>query len=200
MPDLEVTNIVFAGLGGHGVLRASDILSEAVFRAGFDVKKSEIHGMSQRGGSVSSDVRFGERVLSPMVPAGAADYLIVLHPSQVEVVRHMLRDGGVLLTPASLLGENVTLKDLESGAFAPVTSRNFNVGLLGLLSTWLPIGEAVWQEAIRAHLPAKVHAQNIEVFAYGRSRRALLKEVVANPDAVAASKTKAFGGGEESCS
>jgi len=68
----EVTNIVIAGLGGQGVLKASDIVAEVVFRAGFDVKKSEIHGMSQRGGSVSSDVRFGERVYSPMVPLGEA--------------------------------------------------------------------------------------------------------------------------------
>ena len=88
MPDhAAVTNIVFAGLGGLGVLRASDILAEAAFLAGFDVKKSEIHGMSQRGGSVRSDVRFGAEVLSPMITAGEADCLVVLHPSQVEVVR-----------------------------------------------------------------------------------------------------------------
>jgi indolepyruvate ferredoxin oxidoreductase beta subunit len=64
----RVTNIVLGGLGGQGVLTASDILADAAFRAGFDVKKSELHGMSQRGGSVSSDVRYGPRVLSPMVP------------------------------------------------------------------------------------------------------------------------------------
>ncbi|NTV97240.1 MAG: glycosyltransferase, partial [Thiobacillus sp.] len=74
----QVTNIVLGGLGGQGVLTASDILADAVFRAGFEVKKSELHGMSQRGGSVSSDVRYGPRVLSPMVPQGEADYLVVL--------------------------------------------------------------------------------------------------------------------------
>ena len=68
----KTVNVVIAGLGGQGVITASDILSEAAFRSGFEVKKSEIHGMSQRGGSVSSDVRFGEAVLSPMVPAGEA--------------------------------------------------------------------------------------------------------------------------------
>ena len=87
----KVTNVVIAGLGGQGVLKASDILADAVFRCGYDVKKSEIHGMSQRGGSVSSDVRFGRRVDSPMVPPGMADYLVVLSEDQAEPNRHMVR-------------------------------------------------------------------------------------------------------------
>ena len=66
----RVTNIVVAGLGGQGALKASDIVADAAVRTGLDVKKSEVHGMSQRGGSVSSDVRFGPRVFSPMVPPG----------------------------------------------------------------------------------------------------------------------------------
>jgi indolepyruvate ferredoxin oxidoreductase beta subunit len=74
----RVTNIVFAGLGGQGVLKASDIAAAAAFRAGFDVKKSELHGMSQRGGSVTSDVRYGKRVQSPMVPPGEAEFLVVI--------------------------------------------------------------------------------------------------------------------------
>ena len=68
----RVTSVVFAGLGGQGVIKASDILADAACRAGHDVKKAEIHGMSQRGGSVSSDVRFGAEVLSPMVPRGGS--------------------------------------------------------------------------------------------------------------------------------
>ena len=72
------TNVVIAGLGGQGVIKASDILADVAFSAGLDVKKSEMHGMSQRGGSVSSDVRFGERVFSPMVPEGEADFLVVI--------------------------------------------------------------------------------------------------------------------------
>ena len=68
-----VTNIVIAGLGGQGVLTASGIVSDVAFRCGLDVKQSELHGMSQRGGSVSGDVRFGREVFSPMVPPGEAD-------------------------------------------------------------------------------------------------------------------------------
>jgi indolepyruvate ferredoxin oxidoreductase beta subunit len=74
----RVVNVVFAGLGGQGAIKASDILADAACRAGHDVKKAEIHGMSQRGGSVTSDVRYGEKVLSPMVPRGEADYLVAL--------------------------------------------------------------------------------------------------------------------------
>ncbi len=87
----HVTNVIIAGLGGQGVLKASDILAEAAFFAGLDVKKAEVHGMSQRGGSVTSDVRFGPRVLSPMVPPGEADFLVVLAEDEVESHRACLR-------------------------------------------------------------------------------------------------------------
>ena len=91
----KTTNVTVAGLGGQGVLTVTDILAEVLFRAGFDVKKSEVHGMSQRGGSVSSEVRFGKSVASPMVPEGESDYLIVMEPTQVEVNQYKLRPGGV---------------------------------------------------------------------------------------------------------
>src|SRR5271157_2985642 len=94
------TNVVIAGLGGQGVIKASDILADVAFSAGLDVKKSELHGMSQRGGSVSSDVRFGERVFSPMVPEGKADFLLVLAADQVVVNAAALRPGGVLIEPS----------------------------------------------------------------------------------------------------
>ena len=79
-----ITNIIVAGLGGHGVLKASAIVADVAFRSGLDVKQSELHGMSQRGGSVSSDVRFGPEVFSPMVPTGEAHFLVVVSPDQVE--------------------------------------------------------------------------------------------------------------------
>jgi indolepyruvate ferredoxin oxidoreductase beta subunit len=118
----RVTNIVLGGLGGQGVLTASDILADAAFRAGFDVKKSELHGMSQRGGSVSSDVRYGPRVLQPMVPAGEADFLLVLEPTQVEVNRPVLKPGG-RADPARRDPRGHGLKNKKS----------FNVAMLGAL-------------------------------------------------------------------
>ena len=152
----KTVNVVIAGLGGQGVIKASDILSEAAFRSGFEVKKSEIHGMSQRGGSVTSDVRFGLQVLSPMISPGEADFLVVLAADQVEVNRSQLRAGGVLIAP-------------ELIAPATLASRkSHNVALLGALSVHLEIGEETWRSAIHAMLPEKLHAANEQAFAAGR--------------------------------
>ena len=118
------TNVVLAGLGGQGVIKASDILADAAVRAGYDVKKAEVHGMSQRGGSVTSDVRFGDEVLSPMIPWGEADFIVVCAPSEVEVVRAQLKPGGLLIPPdfvdEKLLANKRSLNvALLGGALAP---------------------------------------------------------------------------------
>ena len=153
----KVVNVVVAGLGGQGVLKASDILAEAAFRAGFDVKKSELHGMSQRGGSVSSDVRFGAEVWSPMVPAGEADCLVVLEETQIEVNRPVLRPGGVLIGPDLI----------QAGALK--NKKSLNVALLGALSSHLEIPEEHWRAAIHANLAEKLHRLNEQSFALGRA-------------------------------
>jgi indolepyruvate ferredoxin oxidoreductase beta subunit len=153
----RVTNVVIAGLGGQGVLTASDVLAEAAFRAGLDVKKAEVHGMSQRGGSVSCDVRFGEHVLSPMTPEGEADALVVLEETQVEPNRHCLRKGGILLTPAMI------------DAAALPSAKALNVAMLGLLSAALPIPDGAWMEGLRASFPSKLHEGNEKAFRIGRS-------------------------------
>ena len=77
-------NVRFAGLGGTGVITASDVLADVAFRTGHEVRKAEVHGMSQRGGSVQSDVRIGGEAHSPMIPAGACDFLVVLETSQID--------------------------------------------------------------------------------------------------------------------
>jgi indolepyruvate ferredoxin oxidoreductase beta subunit len=154
----KVVNVVIAGLGGQGVLKASDILADAAFRAGHDVKKSEIHGMSQRGGSVASDVRFGPKVFSPMVPAGEAGFLVVLAPDQVEVNRHHLRPGGVLIAP-----------DAIDEAALP-NKRSANVALLGVLSRHLSIDPSCWIEAVKASFPQALHDANVQAFEIGRSQ------------------------------
>jgi indolepyruvate ferredoxin oxidoreductase beta subunit len=153
-------NIIIAGLGGQGVIKASDILSQAAFRSGFEVKKSEIHGMSQRGGSVTSDIRYGPQVLSPMVPPGQADFLVVLAPDQVEVNRGQLHIGGVLIAPDLIDPAKLTNR------------KSFNVALLGALSTHLEISEAYWRAALHACLPPKLHAANEQAFAVGRQAAA----------------------------
>lgn len=151
-----VTNVIIAGLGGQGVLKASDVLAEAAFRSGLEVKKSELHGMSQRGGSVSSDVRFGTRVFSPMVPPGEADYLLVLSAGQVAVYRPLLDARGVLISP-----EAIDKARLPSRRLA-------NINLLGVLSRHLDIPMEHWLESIRANLPTRVHDMNVQAFQVGR--------------------------------
>ena len=153
----KVVNVVIAGLGGQGVVKASDILADAAFRCGLDVKKSEIHGMSQRGGSVASDVRFGPKVQSPMIPYAQADFLIVVAPDQVEVNRHVLKDGGWLISP-----------DMLANVPGKLQSKSVNVALLGLLSTALEISTEVWADAIRANFAEKHHRLNLEAFQQGR--------------------------------
>jgi indolepyruvate ferredoxin oxidoreductase beta subunit len=152
----SVVNVVFAGLGGQGVIKASDILADAAFRAGKDVKKAEVHGMSQRGGSVTSDVRFGDEVLSPMIPAGEAHYLVVLSPSEVAVTRGLLGPGGVLFPP-----------DLVDERSLP-NRKSLNVALLGALARHLDLAEEHWLAAIRAALPERLHAVNERAFRIGR--------------------------------
>ena len=151
-----VVNVVLAGLGGQGVIKASDILADAALLAGLDVKKAEIHGMSQRGGSVTSDVRFGAKVLSPMVSRGEADFLVVLAPSEVEVNRAVLRPGGILLAP-----------DLIPEADLP-NKRSLNVALLGALSYHLDLPVETMLAAVTAALPEKLHAVNSAAFQLGR--------------------------------
>ena len=153
----KVTSVVVAGLGGQGAIKASDILADAAFRAGLDVKKAEVHGMAQRGGSVTSDVRFGEHVESPMVTPGEADFLVVLADSEVEVTRPLLRPGGVLIPP-----------DLVDERALP-NRRSLNVALLGALSRHLDLPEALWLEAVRAALPPHLHAVNEKAFQLGRA-------------------------------
>lgn len=153
----QVTNVVVAGLGGQGVLKGTDILAMVALRAGYDVKKSEIKGMSQRGGSVTGDVRFGERVFSPMVPTGDADYLLVLELTQVEPNRHLLRQGGVLITPEAIQVEALPHK------------RTLNVALLGALSAHLPMAEEQWLDSLRSSFDEAFFEGNKKAFLIGRA-------------------------------
>ena len=153
----SVTNVIIAGLGGQGVLKASDVLCDAIFRSGYEIKKSEVHGMSQRGGSVCSDVRFGSEVFSPMVPPGEADYLVVIAPDQVEVNRGQLRPDGVLITP-----DRVDPAKLSN-------RKSFNIALLGVLSKHLPISLDQWRDAIKTNFPEKLREANYQAFEVGRN-------------------------------
>jgi indolepyruvate ferredoxin oxidoreductase beta subunit len=153
----RVTSVIVAGLGGQGVLKASDILADAAFLAGLDVKKTEVHGMSQRGGPVAADVRFGRRVFSPMVPAGEADFLLVLAEDQFGTHRGMLRQEGILIGP-----------DAVDPAALP-SRRSRNVAMLGVLSRHLDIDTTCWHQAIAGNLEPELREANVQAFDIGRS-------------------------------
>ena len=122
------------------------------------MKKSEIHGMSQRGGSVTSDVRFGEHVFSPMVPEGEADFLVALATDQVEVNSAALGEFGVLLEPSQL--DESKLRN----------RRSVNVALLGMLSQHLKFSDEEWVTAIKRNLPEALHEANVQAFHFGKGR------------------------------
>lgn len=152
----KVTNILFAGIGGQGIIRASDLLTEAVFRIGYDVKKSELHGMSQRGGSVTSDVRFGEKVASPMISAGETDYFLVLSEDQTEVCRRMLNENTIIIKPSDFSDEDAS-------------SRMLNIVMLGRLNRYLKFPRELWETLIRESFSGELAENNIAAFARGEA-------------------------------
>ncbi len=186
-----VTNILLVGVGGQGILLASEILSEAFMLAGFDVKKSEIHGMSQRGGSVVSHVRFGKEVYSPVVPEGEGDilfgfelletyrYLSLLKPGAAVVANdYKIAPPSVLLGqaayPADLPGKirarfpDFLLVDGQGLALQAGDVRAANTVMLGAVSKRLQIEPAVWQQALEKMVPKKALEINLKAFSMGR--------------------------------
>jgi len=156
----KTINVKFAGLGGQGILTCTDILGRVVFDHGFDVKKAEVHGMSQRGGAITSDIRYGDKVLSPMIPTGEADYLVVLMEDQIPVNEHQLKEGGILVTPSDFPVDQLTNK------------RTLNVALLGALSKHMGFSVDQWMDAIRQLLPERLHEVNEAAFHLGRGEAA----------------------------
>ncbi|MEN6577810.1 MAG: indolepyruvate oxidoreductase subunit beta [Phycisphaerales bacterium] len=158
MPTKDrVYSITFGGIGGQGVLKASEICSWAALFAGYHVKKSEVHGMAQRGGSVESHVRFGKRVYSPLVPAGGADFLVCFHHEEQPRLSAFLKKEGVDLT-----------EYLDKAGQAIDNPRGLNTCLVGVLSAKLPIGEESWMKAIETVFKDKGVEENKKVFLDGR--------------------------------
>lgn len=153
---MKTMNVKFAGLGGTGVLKASDVFAELVFKLGYDVKKAEVHGMSQRGGSIASDVRYGKSVESPMIPDGTADYLIVFAEDQIPVNEAALKKDGVLLTP----------KDIDMTRLS--NEKALNVAMLGKLSTYFEFPLELWESVLKKLFNEKFHEGNAQAFQLGR--------------------------------
>jgi indolepyruvate ferredoxin oxidoreductase beta subunit len=187
-------NILMVGVGGQGIIMASDIVSLAAMYAGLDVKKSEIHGMSQRGGSVSSHIRFGEKVHSPVISQGEADVLFSLEEmetlrwlgfansvSRVICLRNRITPQGIDEYPQNLEAELVRIcpgiSFVEPGPLKDAIgdARFLNVALVGLLSTFTNFEESAWAKAIEEKVPRGTFEGNWKAFLEGK--KMLLKAI-----------------------
>src|SRR5512137_191040 len=187
-----ITNILLVGVGGQGILLASEILSETFMLAGFDVKKSEIHGMSQRGGSVVSHVRYGREVFSPIVPEGEGDILFGFELLETCRYLSLLKKGATVIAndlcippPSVLSGKEAYPEGLTEkiGSLFPDfllvdglklateagNPRAANTALLGAVSRRLDIPEEFWMKAMEKMVPAKAIDVNRKAFLAGRN-------------------------------
>ena len=156
MSNSGLVNLFFCGVGGQGILLSSEIAAEVAFLAGFDVKKSEVHGMAQRGGSVTSNVRFGPKVYSPLIPAGKVDFLIAFHDQERDRWCHLLAPQGKIVEAWD--GLESRLPD----------ERTLNVALLGCLSGLLRFSEDDWSLAIRRKVRPRFVEMNLAAFSLGK--------------------------------
>ncbi|MEA1997269.1 MAG: indolepyruvate oxidoreductase subunit beta, partial [Gemmatimonadota bacterium] len=189
----ETTSVMIVGVGGQGILLASEVLSEVALLGGLDVKKSEVHGMSQRGGAVTSHVRFGPRVFSPVIPAGRAGFLVALEKLEALRWAHYLAPDGALvindfrLDPApvssgkaaypeheihSLVQQSrsgrVVIVDGQEKALQAGDVRTMNTVVLGALSRLLQFPEELWLSALKKHVKERFFEINRLAFDLGR--------------------------------
>jgi len=188
---MKTMNVSLVGVGGQGILLTSDILAKTAALAGLDVKKSEIHGMAQRGGSVISQVRFGDKVFSPSIQDGTSDLLVSFERLEALRWRHLLAMNGKVLindmnmTPMTVSsGQQPAVTDLDTRlkteypqalyidamALAKTVgnTRTMNMVVAGALSVLTPFSPELWEQAMRERIAAKFIDQNIKAFEAGR--------------------------------
>lgn len=174
-----VTKIMIVGVGGQGTLLASRVIGNAVTAEGYDVKVSEVHGMSQRGGSVVTYVKYGDKVYSPIVAEGEADIILAFESLEALRWSHYLKDGGQMIVntqeidpmpvitgaeeyPEEILEQlemrniNVTAVDALTIAEGLGNAKAVNVVLLGVLAKHSNIAKEKWVEAVRSTVPGKI--------------------------------------------
>jgi indolepyruvate ferredoxin oxidoreductase beta subunit len=184
-------NVIFAGVGGQGVILASKILMEAAMAAGYDVKESEVHGMAQRGGSVDCHVRYGEKVYSPLIEKGTADFVVCLELLETMRKLEYLKSGGMIIVnrekidPAPVaaglekyppdiedwLKTNVKkhlVLDTKEALKEAGSAKALNIVMLGALSNFLEFTDEQWASAIRSLVKEKFVDMNLKAFALGK--------------------------------
>ena len=188
----EVKNILLVGVGGQGTILASKILSEGLTQAGYDVKMSEIHGMSQRGGNVSTQIRFGEKVYSPIVGRGEADIIVAFEKMEALRWIEYLKEGGKMVIndfeipsvpiqqgackyPEGILEELVhraKVSVFKAGDIAAQlgNSKTMNIVLLGALIKAMDIPGIDWEEVIKSNVKKGFEDINIKAFRAGGDR------------------------------
>lgn len=190
MIDNEVKSILFAGVGGQGILRASDIICEVIMAAGLDVKKSEVHGMAQRGGCVTSHVRYGKKVYSPLAEPGTIQTLISFEKMEaLRYLKFLSKNAAIIVNteeiypPAVNMGEAPYPEDVVgflTKHYSAVKSFNAadlaqkagsiktaNVVLLGALSNLMKIDKSLWESVIKKSFPEKLIKMNLMAFQMG---------------------------------
>ncbi|MBQ5335029.1 MAG: indolepyruvate oxidoreductase subunit beta [Oscillospiraceae bacterium] len=188
---METKSVMIVGVGGQGSLLASRILGNVLLQQGYAVKVSEVHGMSQRGGSVVTYVKYGDAVYSPTVEKGEADVIISFELLEAARWAGYLKKGGKIVTSTQTLdpmpvitgaasypegivetlkgmGIDVTAVDALSLAETAGSAKASNVVLMGVVSKKMEFEEAVWQEALNQCVPAKFIEMNRRAFALGR--------------------------------
>jgi indolepyruvate ferredoxin oxidoreductase beta subunit len=191
--DHQTTNVLVAGVGGQGVILASDIMCEVFMEAGYDVKKSEIHGMAMRGGIVTSHFRFGKKVYSPLIKEGEVDILFAFEQLEgLRWINHVRPNGKILMNDNKVNPPAVNMGEMDYPENIPETIqskfKNFylvkgteialqagdvraaNVVLLGAMSKLFTIQDTLWLDTILGHLPPKVHDLNRKAFATGKEQ------------------------------
>ncbi len=189
----KIQSIVFSGVGGQGVILITEITALAAVKSGYDVKQTEVHGISQRGGSVETQVRFGVQVWSPMVTPGSADIVVGLEALEgLRSAHYADTETGVLLlnehkivpasvenaeqmyphNPAELLkqkGYHVIPIPATRMAHELGDGRMANVVMMGRLSTLLPIPQGIWLDTLKKRIPLKYLDPNLKAFEAGRA-------------------------------
>ena len=187
----EQGNILFCGVGGQGILLASEVTAYSLLAAGMDVRKSEVHGMAQRGGSVTAHLRYGSKVYSPLISQGEADivvafemleaarYLPYMHAESIAIVNtHKIYPPAVatgkIPYPENVLDElksrDIKVKTLDAFEIARSVGeiRAVNIVMVGMLSTHLPVEEQVFLDVLHERIPQKFRDVNIKAFQEGR--------------------------------
>ena len=189
---MQTMNIMIVGVGGQGSLLASKLLGRLLVDEGYDVKVSEVHGMSQRGGSVVTYVRFGDKVYSPIIDKGEADFIVSFEKLEAARYASYLKKGGRIIVnsreidpmpvitgaaeyPHGVLdslisaGADVDAVDALSLAVEAGSSKATNIVLMGRLSKSLDIAEEKWIEAIKTTVAPKFVEMNLKAFRLGRA-------------------------------